>query len=229
MEEFGESYEVILVNDGSTDTSGQLIDNLTTGWPEAHAIHLTRNIGQAGALWHGLHEAAGKWIFTMDGDGQHDPADLRVLQANLSSADVVIGIRTPRQDSWLRRAMSRLANRVRGRLLRDHVTDTGCALKMLHHDVVGSLIPIRTLYSFIPAMAVNSGFQVVEVPVRHLPRLHGKSSYGLSVFFWKPTVDMLALWWLFKRRVPVEPRRSAPLHSDRRDTSLASNSPEVLP
>jgi glycosyltransferase involved in cell wall biosynthesis len=202
MDELGESYEAILVNDGSSDATGQLIDESSTDWPQARPIHFAQNVGQAGALLRGLQAAAGQWIFTIDGDGQHDLADFHVLLGARSTGDLVIGIRQPRHDSWLRRAMSRLANSVRGWMLQDHVTDTGCALKLFRREVVDSLIPIRTLYSFIPAMAVNRGFRVVEVPVRHLPRLHGKSSYGLSVFFWKPAADMLALWWLFQRRIP---------------------------
>ena len=208
MDELGGSYEAILVNDGSNDGTGELIQELSKDWPEARPIQFAQNLGQAAALFYGLREATGQWILTMDGDGQQDPADFQVLLAKRSTADVVIGIRQPRNDSWLRRAMSKVANSVRGHILHDHVTDTGCGLKILHRDVVGSLIPIRSLYSFIPAMAVNGGFKVVEVPVRHLPRLHGKSNYGLSVFFWRPAVDMVALWWLFKRRIQLQPRRS---------------------
>lgn len=202
LDELGELYEVLLVNDGSTDATGLLIDQAAQRWPEVRVWHFPRNIGQAGALLHGLRNAAGDWILTMDGDGQHDPADFRVLFQKLPNADLVIGIRQPRCDNWLRRAMSKLANAVRSRLLQDQTTDSGCALKVFRREIVASLLPIRSLYSFIPAMAVNAGYQVIEVPVRHLPRRHGRSSYGLSVFFWRPAVDMIALWWLFKRSVP---------------------------
>ena len=202
MDGLGESYEVLPINDGSSDASRRVIDEAAANWPQVRAIHFAKNSGQAAALFVGLREARGDWILTMDGDGQQDPADFRVLLQRTAEADLVIGIRQDRQDNWLRRAMSRLANGVRGRLLRDHVTDTGCGLKAFRREVVSALIPIRTLYSFIPAMAVNRGFKVIEVPVRHLPRVHGRSNYGLSVFFWKPAADMLALWWMFKRAIP---------------------------
>ncbi|HYJ07175.1 MAG TPA: glycosyltransferase family 2 protein [Chthoniobacterales bacterium] len=200
MEGLQENYEVLLVNDGSTDPSGQLIDEAAGAWPEVRAIHFARNIGQAGALLRGLRDAAGEWIFTMDGDGQNDPADFANLLGRRFDADLIVGVRQTRSDSWLRRSMSRLANAVRGRFLGDGVSDSGCGLKLMRRDVVGALLPIRSLYSFIPAMAAHAGFRIAEVPVRHLPRRHGESSYGLSVFFWKPAVDMLALWWLRKRR-----------------------------
>jgi dolichol-phosphate mannosyltransferase len=202
MDGLGAPYEVLLVNDGSTDATGLLIDEAGQRWPEVRGLHFARNIGQAGALLHGLRNAAGEWILTMDGDGQHDPADFRVLLQRTTEADFVIGMRQPRCDRWLRRAMSRLANAVRRRVLQDQVTDAGCALKVFRREIVGSLLPIRSLYSFIPAMAVKAGYKVIEVPVQHLPRRHGHSSYGLSVFFWRPAADMIALWWLFKRSVP---------------------------
>jgi dolichol-phosphate mannosyltransferase len=101
--------------------------------------------------------------------------------------------------------MSRLANRVRGALLHDGVRDSGCALKAMRREVVADLIPIRTLYSFIPALAVAAGHRVVEAPVNHRPRTSGVSSYGLRQFLWRPAVDMLGLWWFASRRIrPLE-------------------------
>lgn len=203
MDGLGAPYEVLLVDDGSTDATGLLIEEAAHRWPEVRALHCAQNIGQAGALLQGLRTAAGEWILTMDGDGQQDPADFCVLLQRITDADFVIGIRQPRCDSWLRRAMSKLANTVRSRVLQDRVTDAGCALKVFRRQIVGSLLPIRSLYSFVPAMAVNAGYKVVEVPVSHLPRRHGHSSYGLSVFFWRPAADMIALWWLFRRSMPM--------------------------
>ena len=202
MDGIGAPYEVLLVDDGSTDATGLLIDEAAQRWPEVRPLHFAQNVGQAGALLHGLRNAAGEWILTMDGDGQHDPADFRVLLQRTTDADFVIGIRRPRCDNWQRRTMSKLANAVRRCVLQDEVTDAGCALKVFRREIVASLLPIRSLYSFIPAMAIKAGYKVIEVPVRHLPRRHGRSSYGLSVFFWRPAADMIALWWLFKRSVP---------------------------
>jgi hypothetical protein len=140
-------------------------------------------------------------IATLDGDGQNVPADLPDLRAQLENCDLVVGWRAQRNDTALRRAMSRVANAVRGRFLGDRLHDSGCALKVMRREVVGSLLPIKSLYSFIPAMAVAAGFRVRELPVRHRERRHGRSSYGLGVMWWRPCMDMLALKWVLTRRI----------------------------
>jgi hypothetical protein len=111
-----------------------------------------------------------------------------------------VGSRAGRRDSRLRRAMSRLANSVRGRLLRDHLHDSGCALKVFRREVIDSFLPLRTLYSFMPAMAIGAGFRVRELPVRHRPRSAGRSSYGLWVMLWRPLLDLVGMWWFTRRR-----------------------------
>src|SRR5882757_6020231 len=107
----------------------------------------------------------------LDGDGQNPPAELGKLWALRETADMIVGARIGRRDSWLRRTMSRIANRTRRVLLCDGVTDTGCSLKLFRREVTASFLPIRTLYSFLPAFAVAGGWKVVEVPVAHRPRI----------------------------------------------------------
>jgi hypothetical protein len=138
----------------------------------------------------------------MDGDGQNVPADVPRLLARLAAADMVVGVRVDRADAFVRRAVSRLANRIRARVLRDGVRDTGCALKAFRREVAAEFIPIASLYSFMPALAVAAGFRVVEEPVRHRPRRRGASKYGLRIFLWRPALDMLGVWWFASRRVP---------------------------
>lgn len=130
----------------------------------------------------------------LDGDGQNDPADLPALLDQLSIADLVAGVRVNRQDSWLRRTMSRLANAIRSRLLGDGARDAGCALKAFRREVREAFVPIRTLYSFTPALAAAAGFRVIEWEVQHRPRTHGASKYGLGVMLWRPLADMLGVW-----------------------------------
>ncbi len=149
------------------------------------------NNGQAAALFVGMKQATGEILVTLDGDGQNDPADIPRLLAALDNFDMVAGVRARRQDSWLRLAMSRLANGVRSSLLRDGLRDTGCALKAFRCEVIESFIPIRTLYSFMGAMAVAGGFRICQLEVAHRPRTRGQSKYGLSVFWWKPLIDMV--------------------------------------
>ncbi len=130
------------------------------------------------------------------------PRTFPELLAELSFCDMAAGVRARRQDSWLRLAMSRLANGIRSKLLGDGLRDTGCALKAFRQEVVDSFIPIRTLYSFMGAMAVAGGFTLRQVEVAHRPRTRGVSKYGFSVFWWKPLLDMLGIFWFSRRRFP---------------------------
>ncbi len=194
--------EVICVDDGSSDGTGAVLSTAAGGWAAIKVHAFSRNRGQAAALWHGFHAARGRFIASLDGDGQNPPAELARLWALRDTADMIVGIRAVRQDSAPRRAMSRLANAVRRAVLRDGVSDTGCSLKLFRREVVGSFLPLRTLYSFLPAFAVSAGFTVREIPVAHRPRKTGKSHYGLRVMALHPLLDLLALAWLLRRRLP---------------------------
>lgn len=196
----GQSYEEFLVDDGSKDAMGRRLDEAATGWPEAKPFHFLSNHGQAAALYFGLKRASGEILVTLDGDGQNDPADIPRLLAALADCDMVVGVRAGRQDSLLRLAMSRLANSIRSRILGDGLRDTGCALKAFRFEVLEAFTPIRTLYSFMGAMAVAAGFRLHQIQVAHRPRIRGQSKYGLSVFWWKPLIDMIGLFWLSRRR-----------------------------
>jgi dolichol-phosphate mannosyltransferase len=200
MDAVGEPWEAIFVNDGSRDATESTLREATTDWSDCHVITLPRNRGQAAALWTGFQAARGAWIITLDGDGQNVPADIARLLPLRHGHDMVVGVRVTRRDSWLRRAMSRVANAVRGRFLRDGLTDSGCALKVFRREVVASFLPMRSLYSFMPAFAVAAGFTVTEIPVQHRERQGGKSNYGFGVFAWRPLADMLAIGWVSRRR-----------------------------
>ena len=205
MRTLASRWELILVNDGSTDGTEEVLRAFARGEPFCRVVTLRRNSGQAAALWVGMRAATGRILVTMDGDGQNVPADIPLLLAALENVDMVVGIRQTRQDSGLRRRISRLANAVRSRVLRDGVSDSGCALKAFRREVVGALIPLKTLSSFIPALAAASGFRVAQIPVRHRARQGGRSNYGLRVFLWRPVLDMLGMWWFTRRCVCLKP------------------------
>lgn len=199
MRGLGEPWELLMVNDGSRDATGEILAAAAAAHPGWRYLLLPRNRGQAAALDAGLQRARGAYVVTMDGDGQNDPADIPALVARLPGADMVVGIRVGRRDSWLRRAMSRFANAIRGRMLDDRMRDSGCALKVFRREVVSALLPLKTLYSFMPAMARAGGFTLAEVPVNHRQRRAGKSSYGFVAFLWRPALDLLGMWWYRSR------------------------------
>lgn len=197
------SCEIIAIDDGSTDDTFPILQAFALRWPALKLARHLQNQGQASALWTGFKLASGDVVVTLDGDGQNDPHDIPGLVSKLAAdeADMVSGYRQQRKDSLVRKLMSRTANAVRSSLLHDGVHDAGCALKAFRRAVVSSFVPIRTLYSFMPAMAVAAGFQVVEMPVNHRERKAGISKYGLRVMFWRPALDLLGMWWFRSRRL----------------------------
>ena len=203
--------EVLLINDGSTDQTSSLLSQACFNRPGWQFVDLTRNVGQAAALYAGINMAKGRRLVLLDGDGQNDPADIPRLLALLDAgADLAVGVRARRRDRWQRRLMSRLANAVRRRILHDGVRDTGCGLKAMKREVVDALIPVRTLYSFIPALAVAAGFRVAETAVNHRPRRGGESKYGLQQFWCWPLLDTFGIWWFNHRRCPTHSLIQAP-------------------
>lgn len=192
--------EVILLDDGSADCTGEKLDRIAATWPRGRVFHLGQNRGQSAALLFGFRKAEAPILATMDGDGQNDPRDLVRLLRRLDEADMVVGKRIDRRDSWTRRAVSRIANLFRSKLLADGVSDAGCALKVFRREIVETFIPIRTLYSFMPALAVAAGYRVVEEPVHHRPRAHGTSKYSTRSFLLWPIIDFMGLAWFRKRR-----------------------------
>ncbi|MBZ0112243.1 MAG: glycosyltransferase family 2 protein [Thermoanaerobaculia bacterium] len=198
----GQDFEIVAVDDASTDETSTILSTYAQRHTEVRVLQFGHNRGQAAALFDGLWMARGSVLATMDGDGQNDPADLPAMLDALPDWDMVVGIRQNRHDSRVRRWMSRLANAVRSRVLRDGMTDSGCALKVFRSEVCSSLIPMRTLYSFIPALAIAGGFRVTQMPVHHRSRQGGTSSYGLRQFLWRPLLDLIGVRWFISRRLP---------------------------
>ena len=194
-------FEALLVDDGSSDGTAAELEVIAAGEPRCRVIRFAQNQGQAAALYAGLQRARGEIILTMDGDGQNDPDDFPALLDRLERdpADIVCGIRTPRHDSMTRRSMSWLANQVRGRILRDHLHDGGCQVRVLRREILAALQPSPLLQAFLPAMAAAAGFRLAEMPVRHHPRRQGTSKYGLRQLWWKPTAEMIRLWIRLRR------------------------------
>ena len=147
LDHLGSTYEVLAINDGSKDSTTSLLNDLIPSWPELHPIHLPTNQGQASALWAGFQACTAPLVAVLDGDGQNDPSALPSMIDHLekTGADMVTGVRAKRQDSWLRKRMSRVANNVRQFFLKDGVSDSGCALKVMRREVISAFLPLRTL------------------------------------------------------------------------------------
>jgi dolichol-phosphate mannosyltransferase len=195
-------FEIIVVNDGSTDGTNAELAAATARWDNCWELRLPHNQGQAEALLAGLRAARGELLVTLDGDGQNDPHDIPPLLEMVQSdrVDLACGWRVKRHDDPLRRTMSRLANSVRRAVLADGVHDAGCQLRVFRREVIEALQPMELLQSFIPSLAVAAGFRVGELPVRHHPRQHGTSKYGLGRLWWRPAVAMIGLRWQLWRR-----------------------------
>ena len=207
-------YELIFVDDGSHDaTPARLTEAQTADEGRRDGrVRVVRHrvgCGQSTAVHSGVSRARGTWIATLDGDGQNDPADIPRLLEVLTAPDrpprlaMVAGWRTTRRDSWLVKLSSRVANGVRGRLLRDQTPDTGCGLKLFERDLFLRLPYFDHMHRFLPALVRRAGGEVVSVPVHHRPRSHGRSHYGLHNRLWTGIVDLFGVMWLTRRaRLP---------------------------
>lgn len=202
IETLSGGVEILLIDDGSADGTVLELEEASLGRSDCRIIRFPRNQGQATALLTGLRQARGEFIFTMDGDGQNDPADLARMLPMLAGGefDLVCGIRTPRDDSGLRRLMSFVANFVRSRLLRDGLRDAGCQLRVFRREIIAALQPSPLLQAFLPAMAANAGFRITQIPVSHHPRRFGSSKYGLFNLSWRPALEMFRLRREFGRK-----------------------------
>lgn len=178
----GLQYEVICVDDGSGDTSFQLLKELATDDPRLRVIRFRRNFGQTAAMAAGFEAARGAVIVPMDGDLQNDPADIPLLLAKISEGyDVVSGWRKDRQDTFINRKLpSMIANGLISRFTDVHLHDYGCTLKAYRREVLEGIGLYGEMHRFVPALASRIGAKVAELPVRHHPRLHGTSKYGIS-------------------------------------------------
>jgi dolichol-phosphate mannosyltransferase len=192
-------FEIIYVDDGSTDGSSQLLDRLAAEHASVIVLHFDRNYGQSSAFDAGFKRSTGALVVTMDGDLQNDPADIGTLLAYTEQYDLVCGWRTERHDSLTRKISSRVANAVRSAVTGDHVHDTGCSLKVFRREVVDRLQLFVGMHRFFPALALMHGFTVTEVPVRHHPRMHGISKYGVGNRLFKGLYDLLAVRWMQDR------------------------------
>ena len=201
------TFEIIYVNDGSTDATQTRLEALKAEFPMLRVIRHRASCGQSRAVTTGVNAARYEWIATLDGDGQNDPADIpNLLDAARKAASprlrLVMGNRTTRRDTWLRRLSSRVANGVRGGLLRDGTPDTGCGIKVFDRAVFLDMPRFNHMHRFMPALYQREGYEVTSVAVNHRERTRGTSKYGLHNRLWVGIVDLFGVMWLIRRASP---------------------------
>lgn len=200
-------FEIIYVDDGSTDGSSEILDRLASEHRAVTVLHFDRNYGQSAGFDAGFKRSSGALVVTMDGDLQNDPEDIGLLLSYANDYDLVCGWRTERHDTVMRKISSRVANVVRNAVTGDRVHDTGCSLKIFRRRVIDRLPLFNGMHRFFPALALMHGFTVTEVPVRHHPRRHGISKYGVGNRLFKGLYDLMAVRWMHSRVLRYRFRR----------------------
>jgi dolichol-phosphate mannosyltransferase len=202
-------YEIVYVDDGSTDATAAEIARLQAAAPRLRLVRHTASCGQSAAIRSGVQAARAPWIATLDGDGQNDPADIptlwQIARAAPSTPPLLIaGHRARRQDSWTKRRSSKIANAVRRAMLHDDTPDSGCGLKLFPRALFLDLPFFDHLHRFLPALVLREGGIVRSLPVNHRPRERGASKYGTWDRLWVGIADLFGVMWLRRRRaVPV--------------------------
>jgi len=239
MSGVGRPYEVIYVDDGSTDDSPEVLRRLALEDPHTRILRQRRNGGQSAALDAGFRFARGGIVVTLDADLQNDPADIPRLLEQMDRFDVVSGVRANRQDTWVRKVSSKIANRIRNKVTHESVTDVGCTLRAARAEYLRRIPVFNGMHRFLPTLLRMEGANVTEVPVHHRPRLHGQPKYGISNRIWRALGDLFGVRWLqtrwIDRRISEEidvwntasstnTSGSGSASSDSRSSSAASSS-----
>lgn len=234
LRSLGRPCEVIFVDDGSTDGSLEALRRLKAQDSGVRIVRLRRNAGQSAALAAGFRAARGEVVVTLDADLQNDPADIPRLLGHLEGYDVVCGVRTDRQDGWLRRASSRIAGGVRNRLTGDPVADAGCTLRVYRTEYLKRLPLFSGMHRFLPTLLKLEGARLTAIPVNHRPRRHGQSKYNIRNRIWRSLVDLFAVRWMQRRwidrRAPeeIDPCHSTPTTSGSLSASSARPSSSAV-
>jgi len=197
-------YEMIFVDDGSSDRSRKIMKEMALRYSTLRIIGFKENRGLSAALLAGMREARGEKIVTLDADLQNDPADIPKLLGYLDRYDMATGWRQKREDPWVKRISSKIANGVRNRLSGEEIKDSACTLRAFKKACIQDIPVFNGMHRFLSTLVKMEGYRIIEVPVLHHRRKFGKSKYHIRNRMWRAFVDLLAVKWMKHRHIQWE-------------------------
>lgn len=197
----GGDYEIIFVDDGSADRSAEILKGRAKADPRVRVIEFEANCGQSSAFDAGFKAARGEVVITLDADLQNDPADIPKLLEKLDEYDAVSGWRAKRQDPFLKRISTKIANFVRNKLSGESVRDSASSLKVFRREALMKVRMFNGAHRFMPTLIKMEGHRVTEVPVSHHPRRAGKAKYGIGNRMFRAFYDLIGVRWMKSRRL----------------------------
>jgi glycosyltransferase involved in cell wall biosynthesis len=212
----GWTYEIVAVDDGSTDRSLEVLRAQREHYPMLRVLNFVKNSGQTAALDAAWRAARGKYVVSLDADLQNDPADIPAMMQKLAEtkSDMVIGVRVNRADTWSRKMQSRIGNGVRNWITGDQITDTGCSLKLVRREAIDRVKLFTGMHRFLPTLVRYAGYKVVEMPVHHRARQFGQSKYGAMNRAFRGLADCFAVRWMGKRMLDYSVVENPEMRSD---------------
>jgi dolichol-phosphate mannosyltransferase len=200
----GKSYEMIFVDDGSSDGSRKILKEMVSHYPQIRILGFKKNCGETAAGAGGLKEAKGDVIITIDADLQNDPKDIPRMLEYLKEYDMVTGWREKREDSWVKQITSKIANSIRNWLSGEAIRDSGCTFRVYKRECLQNMKYYKGMHRFMPTLVKMEGFRVIEIPIAHHPRKFGKSKYTTWNRMWRAFIDLLVVKWMRSRHIHYE-------------------------
>lgn len=204
LKPLGKTYEMIFVDDGSKDHSRRLLKEMALQYPQIRILGFRKNCGETAAGAAGIKEARGGIVITIDADLQNDPKDIPRMLDYLKGYDMVTGWRQKREDSWVKRVTSKIANRIRNNLSGEEIQDSGCTFRAYKRECLQDIKLYKGMHRFIPTLVKMEGYRVIEIPIAHHPRKFGVSKYTTWNRMWRAFIDLLAVKWMKSRHIHYE-------------------------